>query len=715
MRRAILFICWLAACSWNGGAAELYVSPGGADSNPGTKERPLATLEGARNAVRGLIANSPKENITVWIRGGTYRLRKTVVFGLEDSAPLGRTITYQAYAGEEPIFTSAVPVTGWKRPSQGHIWVADIPPGLSRILTLYDGETRLSRARSKGFALTRPGDRETLYFPPGAIKNWNNLDDIELLIIPQPWTMNILPLASVDASKGVAKTAVPATYPLGTLPTWFHQPLSAWIENSIDFLDQPGEWVVNSHERKIYYWPRNGEPGSDVQTPCLRELVRVEGKIDRDGPQDTPVRNLVFRGLTFMHGERDLWPRDHLGWGVQHDWEIWDRDTALLRFRGAQNCLVDACRFANTGGTAIRLDLYCQRNRLQNNLIEHVGNMGILLAGYGPGKKDVNRRNAIIDNHLHYLGELYWHGHGIFLWQSGENQVAHNLIHNGPRKALGISGVRDASFSRERQGAECSRTIRWDEVKPALDGDDWRRFISYLHARNNVVEYNEAYAMLEKLGDGAVFNVSGAGEGNVIRRNYIHHIFNKECAGVMRTDGWQSGTVFEENILYESDLPGVMHKNFNHVVNNFFINLRAAITYNSFPGEPPNYGSRIERNIFWLSGANPAFHFLGGPHLPGASKPTDCETDYNLFFSPDNPEGGRQSLRKWQEQGIEKHGKFADPMFVDVTNGDFRLKPGSPALGLGIQAIDVRQIGLTADFPKRFPSREQCANSAPRK
>jgi hypothetical protein len=710
MKRTILFICSLVACGGEAGAAELYVSPGGADSGAGTIARPLATLEGARNAVRALIASAPKEDITVRIRGGTYRLRKTVVFGLEDSAPPGRTITYQAYGDEEPVFTSAVPVTGWKRPEKGHIWVAPLPQELSHVLTLYDGDVRLPRARSKGFAPARTGDRNTLYFPPGAIKNWNNPEDVELLIIPQPWTMNILPLASVDESKGIAKTAVPASYSLGTLATWFHQPLSAWIENAIDFLDEPGEWVANSRERKIYYWPRDAEPGPHIQAPGLRELVRVEGKIDRDGPRDIPVRGLVFRGLTFMHGERDLWPIDHAGWGVQHDWEMWDRDTALLRFRGAENCLVDACRFANTGGTAIRLDLHCQRNRIRNCLIEHTGNMGILLAGYGPGKKDVNRRNTIINNHLHHLGELYWHGHGIFLWQSGENQVAHNLIHDGPRKALGISGVRDQSFAQERLGAaECSRTIRWEEVKSSLAGDDWRRFIPYLHARNNIVEYNEAWSMLQKLGDGAVFNVSGAGEGNVVRRNYIHHIYNKECAGVMRTDGWQAGTVFEENVLFKSDLAGVQHKSFNHVVNNFFIDLRAGISYNSFPGEPPNYGSRIERNVFYLSGETPAFYVLGGPRLPGVSKPTDCETDYNLFFSPDNPEGGRQHLQKWQEQGIEKHGRFADPLFVDVKNGAFLFQPGSPAAELGILPLDVRMMGLTADFPKRFPSRRHCA------
>ncbi len=44
----------------------------------------------------------------------------------------------------------------------------------------------------------------------------------------------------------------------------------------------------------------------------------------------------------------------------------------------------------------------------------------------------------------------------------------------------------------------------------------------------------------------------------------------------------------------------------------------------------------------------------------------------------------------------------ADPGFVDVAGRDFRLLSDSPALKLGIEPIDVSQIGLKADFPKRF-------------
>jgi hypothetical protein len=45
---------------------------------------------------------------------------------------------------------------------------------------------------------------------------------------------------------------------------------------------------------------------------------------------------------------------------------------------------------------------------------------------------------------------------------------------------------------------------------------------------------------------------------------------------------------------------------------------------------------------------------------------------------------------------------FADPMFVDAANGDYHLKPESPALKLGFKNFDVRRAGLLPDFPKEW-------------
>ena len=46
---------------------------------------------------------------------------------------------------------------------------------------------------------------------------------------------------------------------------------------------RPGEWVLNTKQGKLYHWPRGESP---VLAPQLIELIRVEGKIDKQGVSD---------------------------------------------------------------------------------------------------------------------------------------------------------------------------------------------------------------------------------------------------------------------------------------------------------------------------------------------------------------------------------------------------------------------------------------------
>ena len=47
-----------------------------------------------------------------------------------------------------------------------------------------------------------------------------------------------------------------------------------------------------------------------------------------------------------------------------------------------------------------------------------------------------------------------------------------------------------------------------------------------------------------------------------------------------------------------------------------------------------------------------------------------------------------------QADGYEKDSVIADPMFVNPSQGDFRFRPGSAALALGIAPLDRSTIGV---------------------
>jgi len=236
-----------------------------------------------------------------------------------------------------------------------------------------------------------------------------------------------------------------------------------WLENYLEVLDQPGEWVYDGAARRLYLWPSNGTPGDDIRYPALSELVRIEGN---EASGSFP-RHLHLEEITFVHGAREALAADDAG--IQHDWEMWDKANALVRLRGAERIVVKGCRFTASSGGGIRLDRHAKHNRVDGNLFEHLGGTGVLLCGYGPGTLDVNKQNRIINNTIHHCGEILWHSLGITVWQSGENEIAHNLIHHMPYTGLAVIGVRPPFFAMPDY-RENSCTIRYDET--GRFGDD---------------------------------------------------------------------------------------------------------------------------------------------------------------------------------------------------------------------------------------------------
>jgi hypothetical protein len=68
--------------------------------------------------------------------------------------------------------------------------------------------------------------------------------------------------------------------------------------------------------------------------------------------------------------------------------------------------------------------------------------------------------------------------------------------------------------------------------------------------------------------------------------------------------------------------------------------------------------------------------------------------DSNLYFRTDNQpiQFADWSLQDWQKRGQDVYSIVADPLFVDPENGQFQLKPDSPAAKIGFQPIDLSGI-----------------------
>ncbi len=724
-------------------ATDIYVSVEGSVQADGSLTNPYGSLPEAVKAVRALRKEGNTEPVQIILREGRHQLSQTLVLGPEDgspsdaqSAPLPKYgageasgpayLTFTAFPGENPVVSAGVQVTGWKRvisaPAElpakavGKLWVADMPTGLERFYTLYDAKKRLNRARGDGFLPTKNGNSRTLHFPEGALKNWDNLEDVEIQVRPsRAWVINMLPLASVDEANGVAQTSVSATYGMGALPPYLlaimgESAASVWVENCLDELDEPGEWVVNTKTRKIYLWP--SDPAADgsprgILAPTTTELIRVEGQIDYEGPADTPVRGIAFSGLTFSHADRWAWTSDEgrVGWGMQHDWDMFDRPTALLRFRGAEDCRVTDCRFIHSGGSGVRLDLHAQRNRISNCELAHLGEAGILLAGYGPGTKNVNHHNDVINNSIHHFSEITWHSPGLWAWQSGHNRMVHNELHHSGYSAVLITTRVAPDRSLNGEGG---RTVRRHEItaedKNRRRGgyESWKTREKYNHSRHNLFEYNEISASVQLLSDGNGIYISGTGTGNIIRYNYLHHNQAHSLPAAIRCDDDQHETLIYGNVLYKNrgHAAAIASKGVNDIVNNFIVAQTAAPRsgYISFEWAPVT-GSKVQRNIIIShpEGGKAQSERLRGGQTSGGPKLESTDMDRNLYYHPKDSYWMDEHLNKMRVAGKEKASRFGDPLFVDPAGGDFSFRPGSPALALGIEPLDVSKMGRLDD------------------
>ena len=112
-----------------------YVSPQGDDGwsgrlaqpNASRTDGPLASLAGARDAVRRLKSKGPiSEAVHVTIADGVYRLTEPVVFTAEDSGAEKCPVVYEAAAGAMPIFTAGRVISAFKAGEEG-IWQTHIP------------------------------------------------------------------------------------------------------------------------------------------------------------------------------------------------------------------------------------------------------------------------------------------------------------------------------------------------------------------------------------------------------------------------------------------------------------------------------------------------------------------------------------------------------------------------------------------------------------
>ncbi|MFI4911884.1 MAG: right-handed parallel beta-helix repeat-containing protein [Sedimentisphaeraceae bacterium JB056] len=654
---------------------EYYVSPDGSDNNSGTSDMPFATLQRARDAVRYSRENDPSRNITVWLMSGQYNLTKSLELGIADSGTGPYRVTYSSAPGHKASVNSDVSIIDWQplavseqpeglpESASGNLWVADLPQQAGDFKILYDGDNELPRAQAPGFIPLDVDDdhksKTRLYCPQGVLSDWDNIEDVELVIRADvPYSMQILPVKSVDTSSNVLTTLYPATYYLLPL-RHTDQPVvdqSVWIENVPQGMTQPGRWFTDTAKGKVYLWPLLQSEPQNISAPALCNYVSVEGQESLS----VAARNITFRRIRFERSDRYEVVGDQYSEQVQHGWDFYDSNNAMVRFRWASSCKIDRCQF-DGAASAVRMDQYARMIEVSNCNMDNIGGTGIFICGPDDSRL-INQYNKIYNNRIINPGRKYWNGHGVLVYQSQNNFIQQNLVADTPYTAITITGSRDITTSH-----------------------------------NNLVEGNEVYNTCTMLGDGNGIYLRYAGLGNVVRGNYIHHIYAAGAHGGIRCDDYQANVTLENNIIHKCAYTGIIIKEYNVVRNNIIFDLyQPGDSGFDWGIEPRGFlllrphttsdNAVISNNIFYNSGQAVNFY------EDESNKLSTCVVDNNLFYTLNDTNFTNNYLASVQAVGVDLHSVAADPIFSELSS--FKLDVNSPVFALGFDAIEFDQIGL---------------------
>jgi hypothetical protein len=524
--------------------ADFVVSPSGNDADPGTLEKPFASLTRAQGAVRQRLAGGLQAPVTVLIRQGTYVLSEPLMFGPEDGGTPQHAVTYAAYPGEAVVLSGGREIRGWQR-GPGDLWTTTVPgvrEGTWLFRSLFVNGRRAVRActpnpgapphhywRLQGVDFQGDQGRYALSFEPGVVKDWQDPGEMEVMVAGI-WEINRKRVQAVDPQSNTVLLAPPhyrgPGHAFPSAGRW------GYFENAREFLDQPGEWYLHRATGVLSYWPLPGQEMSAagpagtgsapvVVAPVLECLIRVTGT-----PQQ-PVRNLHLRGLQLAYAQWPLPPAGFMGTQACHysrqgdpEWR-WNYVPAAVQLTAAEGCSLVGCTLTHLGGCGVDLADGCRDNLIQGNHVVDVGGNGIMVGGPNT-EAQIPQNNRVDNNYVHACGVEFFGGVGIWVGFAQGTTVSHNLVHDLPYTGISVG---------------------------------WEWGPSPTLCKANLIEDNHVYDVMNLLCDGAALYTLGLQPGTVIRGNHLHDVHRSPLAegapnnGIFADEG-STGFLFERNVIY---------------------------------------------------------------------------------------------------------------------------------------------------------------------
>ena len=516
-----------------------HVAVDGNDTNPGTAEKPFASIEHARDVIR-TTSSMMKESIVVIVHEGVYPVSEPIQFGAMDSGQNGFDIIYRAAEGETPVFSGGITVKGWKRVPNSELWKTTLND-VKTFRQMYVNGVRAQRAASQKpvtglkWAAGDFSNRDGIVISSSKLPDLSRPQDLELHWIYDWKDMRLL-VNNIEENPDGTKTILMKqpyfSYALwmgiGNVGNqWFARyDVPFYLENAFELLDEPGEWYYNPDTHELFYMPRQGEHMgiAEVIIPQTQNLIEITGEA-----VGQEVHNIAFEGLTFAYAG---WTRASemgtFGWQAENlitkagpDGNEQTMTPAHVQVNSAHDIRFEGCRFEHLGAVGLDLNNDVFQTTVQGNLFHDISDAAVVVGHWDhvyitdPSLQAVSHDNLIANNLIQNVGVEYWGAPAITAYYVNNLHVVHNEISNVPYTGISV-------------------------------GWGWAKNIDSTTSHDNHVTNNLITDVLQRARDGGGIYTLGQQPGTSIEANVIRRAKNDQAC--LYPDEGSAFITFKNNV-----------------------------------------------------------------------------------------------------------------------------------------------------------------------
>ncbi len=651
-------------------AAEIFVSPQGRDSKVGTREAPLQSFAAAQINARQFAG---KQAVTITFSDGVYYLPQTLTFTAADSGTAANLIVYRSLTEGGAIISGGRKLNlKWQLYRDG-IFKASVPESFATDQLFINGKRQMM-ARYPNFdpkAQFFNGFSADAFSKERAAKWADPTGGFIHAMHAHLWGDYHYRITGKNANGEVTyEGGCQNNRQMGMHPTY------RFVENIFEELDAPGEWFHDAKNRTLYFYP----PAGIDLTKALVEGVSLRTLCEFKGSESAPVRFINLKGFTFRHSARTF--MDNKEPLLRSDWTTYCG--GAIFFNGAEDCAVEDSTLDQLGATSIFVNNYNRRIAIRGCLISGGGGGGISFIGDpaavrsplfeynlvqdlskidrtpGPLTNNYPADCLVDDCLITHTGEVEKQTAPVQIEMSRRITLRHCTIHDVPRAGINIgSGCWGGHVI---EGCDVFDTVK--ETGDHGSFNSWGRdrfWRPNIEETNKWVEVFPAISLLDVVEPITIrdsrWSCDRGWDIDLDDGSSNYHIYNNLClnGGIKAREGFNR--VIENNVILNHGFdPHVWYARSKDIVrNNIFSGKYAPARMHR-----PPWGDEMNHNLLQRA--------VQAQALPA----TDLQ----------------------KQSGRDQDSIVANAGFVDPLTGDYRVKPGSPALALGFKNFPMDQFGV---------------------